>query len=117
MISGFLLKVVIGIALVGFVAIEGGSPLITRAQVDGAAHDAATDAAAEFFQSRNPDRARAVAEEIAAKEETVLEAFEIDEQGLVKVTMFKQARSVLLKKWSATKSWYEIKVSATAQKK
>lgn len=117
MISGFLLKIVLGIALVGLVAIEGGSPLITRAQVDGAAHDAAEDAAHEFFQTQNVDKARAVAEEIAAKEDVVLEDFAIDEAGTVTVKMFKEARSVLLKKWSVTKSWYEIRVSASAQKK
>lgn len=117
MISGFLLKIVIGIALIGFIAVEGGSPLITRAQVDGAAHDAADDAAQEFFATRDPERAKAVAEEVAAKEDTVLESFGVDEQGMVSVTMFKEARSVLLKKWSVTESWYEIRVSATAQKK
>lgn len=117
MISGFLLKIVIGIALIALIAVEGGSPLITRAQVDGAAHDAANEAAGEYFQTRNVDAARAAAAEVAAKEDTVLEEFSVDEQGTVKVTLFKEAESILLEKWSVTESWYDIRVTATSEKK
>jgi hypothetical protein len=113
MITGWLAKIVIVIALGGLVAFEGGSPLITRAQVDGAAHDAADDAAAEFFQTRNVDSARAKAQVIADKEGATIEAFTIDDAtGRVHLTLFKQARSVVMKKLSQTRSWYEVRVSA-----
>lgn len=113
MITGWLVKVVIGIALLGVAAVEIGSPIITRAQVDGAAHDAADNAAAEYFSSRNIERAKEVAEQIASDEEATLEEFFQDETGAIHVKLFKKARSIVLKKFSQTRSWYEIRVSAT----
>lgn len=116
MISGWLIKIVVAIALVGFIAVEGGSPLITRAQVDGAAHNIANDATAEYFQRNSEERAREVADEIAADEEVAIEEFSVDPAtGIVTVKVFKEARSVILKKWSVTKSWYEIRVTAEGE--
>lgn len=116
MITGWLLKIVISIAVIGLIAVEGGSPLITRAQVDGAAHNIADDATAEYFQTRDEANAREVADEIAADEEVSIEEFGVDpESGVVTVKVFKEARSVLLKKWSTTRSWYEIRVTATGE--
>jgi hypothetical protein len=112
-ITGWLVKVMIGIALLGVAAVEIGSPIITRAQVDGAAHDAADDAASEYFATRNIDRAREVAQKIADDEDAELQEFGLDEQGRIHVRLFKEARSIVLKKISQTKSWYEIRVSAT----
>jgi hypothetical protein len=118
MITGWLVKIVVVIALVGVLGIEAGSPVITRAQVDGAAHDAADDAAADYFQRHNPESARAIAQTIADKEGTVLEDFQIEPtQGVVTVKLFKQARSVLLKKFSQTRSWTEVRVTASSSRR
>ena len=113
MITGWLVKVMIGIAVVAFLFVEVGSPVITRAQVDGATNDAADDAASEYFATRNIDRAREIAQQIADDEGAELTEFGLDEQGRIRVSLFKEARSILLKKLSQTKSWYEIRVSAT----
>lgn len=113
MITGWLVKVMIGIALLGLTVVELGSPVITRAQVDDAAHDAADDAASEFAATRNFDRAREIAQQIADDEGAELQEFTLDDQGRIHVRLFKEARSIVLKKLSQTKSWYEIRVSAT----
>jgi len=116
MISGWLIKIVVTIALIGLVAFEGGSPLITRAQVDGTAHNMADDATAEYFQRKDEATARAIADEIAAKEEVAIEEFTVDPAtGVVTVKVFKQARSLVLKNWGPTKSWYEIRVTAAGE--
>lgn len=116
MISGWLIKIVLTVALIGLVAFEGGSPLITRAQVDGIAHNIADDATADYFQRRNEETARAVADELAAKEEVAIEAFTVDPStGVVTVKVFKEARSLFLKNWDTTKSWYEIRVTASGE--
>ncbi|MDQ1445450.1 MAG: hypothetical protein QOI20_1914 [Acidimicrobiaceae bacterium] len=113
MITGWLVKIVLVVALIGLVAVEGGSPLITRAQVDGTAHDAADDAAAEYFQHHNADAAKAVAQELADKEHAAMPEFSVDANtGTVHVKLEKQARSLLLKKWSKTKSWFDVRVTA-----
>ena len=44
MIGGWLVKVVVGIALLGFAVVELGSPLVARAQADDAAHEVANEA-------------------------------------------------------------------------
>lgn len=114
MITGWLLKIILVVGVVGFLALEVGSPVIVRAQLDGAAHDAANDAAAELLHSRNADQARAMADTDAAKEGATVQNFQIDDKGVVHVTLEKQARSVLLKNIDRFKSWYDVRVSVTS---
>jgi hypothetical protein len=114
LITGWLLKIVIVIALVGVVMVEVGSPIITHFQVDGAAHDAADDAAAAWFQRKNMDEAQSIANQDAAKEHATVESFTIDDSNVVHVRLHKQARSFLLKKFGWAKKWYEVRVSASS---
>ena len=114
MISRWLLKLVIGIALFGLVAFELGSPLVTKGILDGQTHDIANDAAHELLQSHDRDRARAVAQQEADDDHAKLEAFDIDDQGTVRVTLSKQARSYVLHNFGPTKDWYTVKITASA---
>ena len=114
MISRWLLKLVIGIAVVGFIAFELGSPLVTRTILDGQAHDAANDAAHDFFQNHNVDSARTVAQQDANNDGAQLATFDVDEQGTVRVTLSKQARSYVLHNFGPTKDWYNVRISASA---
>ena len=66
MIGGWLLKIALGLALVAFLVVELGSPLLARATLDGTAHDAANDAAHEYFQSHDTDKAQQAASQDAA---------------------------------------------------
>jgi Flp pilus assembly protein TadG len=116
-ISRWLIKLVVGIALVGFLVIELGSPLITRATLDGQAHNAADDAAHELFQSRDQARAQAIAQQDADNDHAKLATFSIDDQGTVHVTLSKQARSYVLHKFKPTRDWYNVRVSASASQK
>ena len=113
MITGWLLKMVLSIALVGFLLVEGGSPLITRAQLDDVAHEAADNAVLELLDSRNEEQARAAAEEVVIEEDAALTGFTIDQRG-VTVTVEREARSFLLKKIGQFESWYDVEVTATA---
>lgn len=113
MIIGWLAKIAITILLLGFAVVELGSPLLTRAQLDGVAHEAADEAGHEVMQSHDTNQARTEAEQVAARAEAALTTFEVDEQGLVRVTVQRQARSFLLKSWDRTASWYDVSVSAT----
>lgn len=117
MITGWLLKVVLGIAFVGFAAIELGTPLIVRAQLDGTAHDAADDAAFTVFNRGSAEQAHQTAVERAAQDGAEVTQFSIDEQGRAHLTVRKQARSFILKNWDQTKSWYDVTVSATSQER
>jgi Flp pilus assembly protein TadG len=117
MVSRWLLKLVIGIAVVGFALFELGSPFVTKAILDGNAHDAADDAAHEYFQNHDPARAQAVAQQDADGDGAKLAFFNIDDQGTVHVTLSKQAKSYVLHNFGPTKDWYAVQVSASAAPK
>lgn len=115
MVTGWLLKIVISFVIVGIGVVELGSPLVTRTQIDGVAHDAADSAALELLSNNDVDRARAVAQEIADDKDVAMESFTVD-QNVVRITVVRQAWSLVLKKWDRTDSWYNVKVTAVADR-
>ena len=115
MITGWLLKIVLAFALVGFLGVELGSPLVTRAQLDTVAHDAADNAVLDLLAHNDDERARQTALDIVTEKSAVLKHFEITTTGVV-VTVEREARSFLLKKVEQLESWYDVEVTATASR-
>lgn len=115
MIFGWVVKILLSIALIGVIGFEAGSPLITRAQVDDVAHSAADRAATEMVASNDPKRARQVAEEVVGRNDGMsLDRFTIAPNGSVEVVVSKQAGSLVLRRFSQTEDWYDISVTATS---
>lgn len=114
MVSTWLMKVVLGIALVGFAVIELGSPLVAKAQADDAAHAVADAAAAALFNRQSAEAMQAECAEVAAENSVELVSCEINAEGRVEATVNKTATSFLLHKFDPTKDWYEVKASATS---
>jgi hypothetical protein len=110
-----LAKVVGGIAIAGFVVVELGSPLWTKAQLDGTAHDAANDAAYTLERTNSRDQAYAAAVEDVDQGGARLDEFFVDEAGAVHVTVSKRAKSYLLHNFERTRDWYEVHLRATAE--
>lgn len=119
MIGGWLVKVVLGVGLLGLAGYELGTPLVMKAKVDGIAHQAADDAGAELLQNRDAGKAEALAEQDATAKGATIPAggFEVLGDSVVRVTVQKEANSLLLRRWDVTKSWYDVKVTATSQKR
>jgi Flp pilus assembly protein TadG len=119
MISRWLVKVVIAIVVVGFLAVELGSPLITRAQLDGVAHDAANDAAHSLLQSRGDlGQAEVAAQQVTADRDATLRGFTVHPTtAAVHVTVSREARSLLFKRWDKLEGWYDVEASATAERR
>jgi len=113
-ISRWLIKLIIGIALAGLILFELGSPFVTGIILDGETHDAATDAAKDYFSGHDPNSAQAVAAQDAATDGDKLIAFTVDGQGTVHVTLSKQARSYVLHNFGPTKNWYTVERTASA---
>jgi Flp pilus assembly protein TadG len=114
-IAGWLAKIVVVIALLGFAAVELGSPLWTRAQLDGVAHDAADDAARVYEDHHSVPDAKAAAEAKAASDDAVVTSFSApDNQGLIHVTVFRKAKSYVLHNFGPTKDWYDVSVEVTS---
>ena len=117
MIIGWVVKIFLSIAALGVVGFEIGSPLVTRAQVDDAAHAAADEAAAEMFNTKDAEKARAVAEEVVAKKVGMrLDRFAVSETGVVQVIVSKEAASLVLERFEPTRDWYQIDVSAESSR-
>ena len=110
----WLTKIVVMIALVGLAVVEVGSPMVTRMQLDGVAHDAADGAAHELFEHPDVERARATAGELAAQRSAGLKEFQVDAQGVVHVTVQRQARSLVLRNWQRARGWFDVEVSASS---
>jgi hypothetical protein len=117
LIGSWLLKIVVGLALAAFLVVELGSPLVARATLDSTAHDAAGDAAHEYLQNRDSAKAQQVALDDATNGHAKLTAFAIDEQGVVRVTLSKQAKSYVLHRIDQLKGWYDVTVTASATPK
>lgn len=120
MIVGWLAKIVIVIALLGVAAVELGSPLWTRAQLDGIANDAADEAARVLDDTGDGQKARAAAEAKAKEDGVVITDFQVPSptnQEKIHVTVFREARSYLLHRFGPTKDWYDVRVEATADPK
>jgi hypothetical protein len=113
-IGSWVLKIVLVVAVLGFVVIEVGSPLVVRVSLDSSAHEAADDAAQEYTHTRIPAKAQAAAQEDVDQAHAQLDKFDIDAQGVVRVTLSKQAKSYLLHNFEQTRSWYDVRVNASA---
>jgi len=116
-IAGWLVKVLVGIALVGFVVVELGSPLVARAQADDAAHEVANEAA---FRLRDQNTQQTLDDACAAEaveQSVAVVTCGINAKDEIEVKVTKQARSFLLDKFDQTKKWYIAEATATATRK
>jgi len=117
-VSGWLVKVVVGIALVGAIVIEVGSPLVARAQAD----DAATQIADETSFRLRDDFTQARLEESCdaegAKHDVDVLVCDFDQTTQeVVIRVRKEARSLVLKNWSVTEDWYNPEVTKRSKLK
>lgn len=115
MITGWLVKLLLTLAIFGVLVIEVGSPFVARAQLDGTAHEAADEARNALDTRASIQDAETVARTEAAQDSATVLAFEVQADGRVRVTVQKQAFSLIFHRVSATKDLYEPKASATSQ--
>ena len=117
MIGGWLVKVLVGIAVLGFAAIELGSPLVARAQADDAAHEVADEASFRLRDQDTQATLDAACEEEAEEQSVEIVQCTINEKNEVLVEVRKAARSFLLDRFEVTKDWYDVTASATAERR
>lgn len=116
MVMSWLVKIVVGLALLGVAVVDLGSPFIARAQADDAAHEVATEAGFVYGSGRDVRQMQARCADVAASKGVSLVSCELAE-GKVLVRVKKQAYSLVLHRVPTFKSWYEVQVSATAEPK
>jgi len=114
-ISGWVVRLVVSLALVGLVLFEAGSPLIAKVQLDGLAHESARQARRTYEREGTARAAKATAEKVAAEEDAAVTDFEITKEGGVALTVQRTAPSVVLGKWDKTKSYYQVRVDGLSE--
>ncbi len=117
MITGWLAKILIGIVLIGGAVMELGSPLIARAQADDAAHEVANEASFRLRDANTQATLDDACKTEAAKQSVEVVTCEINASNQVHVVVHKQARSFLLDRFAATKDWYDVQATATAERR
>lgn len=118
MIGGWVVKVLVGIVVIGLAVIELGSPLVARVQADDAATEVANEASFRLRDSFTADTLRAACETEAAEQDVEVKVCDFDQTtDEVVVTVVKQARSFLLERFEATKDWYEVEASVRVKRR
>lgn len=114
-ITGWLLRLVLGLVLLGLVFFEAGSVVVARVGVDGTAQTAAREAALIYGTSRNPDAARSEAEKAAVQGGARLVEFTIASDGKeVTVTLERIAKTFVIHKIGPLKKYTTTRASDTA---
>ncbi len=105
-ITGWLLKLVLSLAIFGLVAFEAGAIVVAKVTIEDIAGDAVAAAAQEYRSSQNQDAAEKAASEVAESKGAVLEAFSVVENGkAVVVTLSKPAKTLFVHRIGVTDGW------------
>lgn len=105
-ITGWLLKLVLSLAIFGLVAFEAGAIVVAKVTIEDIAGDAVAAAAQEYRSSQNQDAAEKAAREVAESKGAVLEAFSVVENGkAVVVTLSKPAKTLFVHRIGVTDGW------------
>lgn len=116
MVVGWLVKVLILLAVLGVAVVDLGSPLVARTQADDAATEIASEAALVYGSNQSVRDMQARCADVAEQKSVRVETCEIA-AGKVQITIVKDAYYLLLGRISALESWYSVQVSRTTDPK
>ncbi len=100
--------------LVLFAAVDLGSPLVVRVQLDATAAEATAAGGRQWLRSLDAKAAEAAAREEAEADGASLERFEIMSDGRVVVGLTKQAEARAFDRVEQLDTWYQVNVEATS---
>jgi hypothetical protein len=99
-VTGWLFKIILGLALLALTVFETGSIILARVTVDRIAIEAASEAGLEYGRTSSSSKTQDVAERIAARQDArvvgKVEIFRDLEQ--IRVTVKKEAKTLILGK-------------------
>jgi hypothetical protein len=110
----FFLKLIFTLAVIAGLMFELGSPLWTRTDAAGAAQDAASAAARDYFNNASLPSAKVAATGAAQVRGASVTNVIVQPDGSIKVWVSEQAPSYVLHHVSALKNWYNVTASASA---
>jgi hypothetical protein len=111
-VVGWLVKIVVSIAIIGFFLFEAGAIIVAHVNADTAATDAASEAAFAVARGASDEEAKAAAVEEARKAGVTVVAFAVATDGRsVTLTIEKRAPTLLVQRIGFMKSWAVVRVT------
>lgn len=113
-VLGWLLKLIVSLAIVGVVLFEAGSVIVARVNADSAATDVAGEAALSVGRTSDQKAIEDAARAEAVKHDVTLLGVSVsDDRKSVTVTVEKHAKTLLLHRLSWTRSWTIARTTRT----
>lgn len=100
-VTGFLLKTLIGLAVTLAVVYEGGAIIFSKVQADSISIECAEKAAEEFGRSGSTTKATEVAEGVALRRGATLVSIEVGDDDRVLATVTVRAKTLFVHKISS----------------
>jgi hypothetical protein len=111
-VTGWLFKLVLSLAIVGVVAFEAGALVVAHVSADTAATEVASEAAFAAARGGGETAAEAAARDEATRQGVRLIGASLSNDGkVVTVIIEKTAKTLLLHRVSFTKSWTLVRVA------
>lgn len=111
-VTGWLFKLVLSLAIVGLVAFEAGALVVAHVSADSAANEVASEAAFAAARGGSEKAADTAAREEAARQGVRLIGLSLAADGTyVTVIVEKTAKTIFLHRISATRSWTKVRVT------
>ena len=105
-VTGWLLKLVLSVAIFGVVAFEAGAIVVAKVTIEPVATDALGEAVDEYRRTGDANAAEEAARTVADGRGATLEAFEVTEGGeAIAVTVSKKAKTLLVHRIGTTEDW------------
>ena len=99
-------------ALLLFTAVELGSPLVVRVQLDGTAADATAAGGRTWLRGRDAAAAEEAARAEAEADGATLDRFEVLNDGRIAIGVTKLAQASVFDRLEQLDTWYEVRVDA-----
>ena len=118
-ITGFMVKLVLSLVVLGILFADGGSILFNRIGLQGSADEAASEGAAEVARTRSARSATlavvTVLKEIAPTAKLAKGYPEVRSDGSVKVVITRRAGTIVAGRINVSKPWTIARAEAVAQ--
>jgi hypothetical protein len=105
-VTGWLLKLALSLAIVGLVAFEAGAIVVAKVTIESVTGDVLSEAVEVYGPAHDAAQAEKAARAVAEQNDAVLERFEIAENGkAIVITVQKKAKTLLLHRLSFAEDW------------
>ena len=104
-VTGWLVKLVLSLAIFGLVAFEAGAIVVAKVTIETVAGDVLTEAK-RVYGANDAEQAELTARAVAERNDATLESFEVVEDGdAIVVTVSKKAKTLWLHRVGFAEDW------------